>query len=124
MRPDWDLYFIRIAKEVASRATCPRASVGAVIVKDNRILSTGYNGAPAGEEHCIDVGCQMENDHCIRTIHAETNAIAFAAKYGIALDGATLYVTDALGRKPTPVCHKCSQLAKVAGIIRIVERGL
>jgi len=123
-RPDWDTYFIRIAKEVASRSTCPRASVGAVIVKDNRILSTGYNGAPAGEPHCVDVGCLMENDHCLRTIHAETNAIAFAAKYGISLDGATMYVTDALGRKPTPVCHKCSQLIKVAGIARVCERGL
>ena len=66
----------------------------------------------------------MVEEHCQRAIHAETNAIAFAAKYGIALDGATIYVTDALGRKPTPVCHKCSQLIKVAGIVRVCERGL
>ena len=124
MRPDWDTYFIQIAKEVASRSTCPRGSIGAVIVRDNRIISTGYNGAPSGEEHCEDAGCQIENEHCQRTVHAETNAIAYAAKDGISLDGATLYVTDALGRKPTPVCHKCSQLIKVAGIVRVCERGL
>ena len=123
-RPDWDLYFIRIAMEVASRATCPRAAVGAVVVKGNRILSTGYNGAPAGEEHCTDVGCLMENEHCQRAVHAEFNALGFAAKYGISLDGATMYVCDSMGRKSTPVCSKCSQLAKVAGIIRICERGL
>ena len=123
-RPDWDLYFIQIAKEVASRSTCPRASVGAVIVKDNRIISTGYNGAPSGEPHCTDEGCVMENEHCARAVHAETNAIAQAAKYGVSLNGATIYITDAMGRKPTPICHKCSQLIKVAGIIRVVERGL
>ncbi len=123
-RPYWDLYFIRIAMEVASRSTCPRASVGAVIVKDNRILSTGYNGAPTGELHCTDVGCDIVDDHCQRAIHAEFNALGYAAKYGIPLDGATMYVCDGMGRKALPVCPKCSQLAKVAGIIRICERGL
>jgi len=128
-RPDWDLYFIRIAKEVASRSTCPRAAVGAVIVKDNRILATGYNGAPAGEPHCTEVGCDMVDGHCQRAVHAETNAIAQAAKYGISVDGATLYCWDTAGRNYSLSmdgwdCHYCGQLMKVAGISRVCARGL
>lgn len=119
MRPSWDEYFLGIAKEVASRSTCPRASVGAVIVRDNRILSTGYNGAAPGEPHCSEVGCLMENEHCQRAIHAETNAVAQAAKFGIAVQGATLYYWDSLGR-PVESCVKCSQVMKAAGIIRTV----
>ena len=119
MRPSWDEYFMDIAKEVAKRSTCPRASVGAVIVKDNRILSTGYNGAPPKEPHCTEVGCLMKNNHCERTIHAETNAIAQAARFGIAINGATLYYWDSLGR-PADSCVKCSQVMKAAGIIKIV----
>lgn len=118
MRPDWNTYFLNIAKEVATRSTCPRASVGAIIVRDNRILSTGYNGAPAGEEHCSDVGCLMENDHCIRTIHAETNAVAQAAKFGVSVGGATIYVWSDIG---IPACTKCVQTMKAAGIVKIVE---
>jgi len=131
-RPDWDTYFIRIASEVAMRSTCPRASVGAVIVKDNRILSTGYNGAPAGKPHCIDEGCIIDegDDHCQRTIHAETNAIAQAAKYGVSIDGATLYYWDSKGRYASTVaelrdhCQKCGQLAEAAGMVRVCGRGL
>lgn len=119
MRPGWDTYFLNIAKEVAKRSTCPRASVGAVIVRDNRILSTGYNGAAPGEPHCIDVGCLLEYGHCQRAIHAETNAVAQAAKFGITIDGATLYFWDSLGR-PAESCVKCLQVMKAAGIIRIV----
>lgn len=119
MRPNWDEYFLNIAKEVAKRATCPRASVGAIIVKDNRILTTGYNGAAPGEPHCMEVGCLIENDHCERVIHAETNAIAQAARFGIPINGATIYYWDSLGR-PSESCHKCSQLMKAAGISRIV----
>ena len=74
-RPDWDRYFIRIAKEVASRSTCPRAAVGAVIVKDNHIISTGYNGAVPGKPHCEDEGCNVMDGHCQRAVHAEINAI-------------------------------------------------
>ena len=129
-RPDWDLYFIRIAKEAAQRSTCPRASVGAVIVKDNRILATGYNGAPAGEPHCSDVGCLMVGDHCKRAIHAETNAIAQAAKYGVSVEGATLYYYDTKGRYASNLaalrshCQKCGQLAQASGIARVCGRGL
>lgn len=129
-RPDWDLYFIRIAKEVASRSTCPRAAVGAVITKDNRILSTGYNGAPAGEPHCTEVGCDIVNDHCTRATHAETNAISLAAKHGISLEGATLYYWDSKGRYAKDLdelkvhCYPCGLLAKAAGIVRVCGRGL
>lgn len=129
-RPDWDLYFIRIAKEIASRSTCPRAAVGAVVVRDNRIISTGYNGAPAGKPHCEDVGCLMIDGHCKRAIHAETNALALAARYGIRLEGATLYYWDSKGRyaqniaELTAHCDKCGQLAEAAGIVRVCGRGL
>lgn len=118
-RPDWDTYFMSIAFAVSARATCPRASVGAVIVRDNRIISTGYNGAPAGEPHCTDVGCLMVDGHCQRTIHAESNAVAAAARFGLPTGGATLYIWSG------PVvasCDRCNQIMKAAGIIRIVER--
>lgn len=117
-RPDWNDYFLNIAKEVASRSTCPRASVGAVIVKDNHILSTGYNGAPPGEPHCTEVGCLMENNHCERTIHAETNAVAQAAKFGVMIDGAILYCWSIRHDTGQPVefCIKCIQVMKAAGI--------
>jgi len=120
-RPDWDAYFMSIAFAVSARATCPRASVGAVIVRDNRIISTGYNGAPAGEPHCTEVGCLMEGGHCQRAVHAETNAVAEAARFGLATEGATLYYWDSNNR-PAESCVKCSQVMKAAGIIRIVGR--
>ena len=116
-RPNWNQYFINVAKEVASRSTCPRASVGAVIVRDHRILSTGYNGSLSGEPHCADVGCLMINNHCERTIHAETNAIAQAARFGISIDGATMYLWSNTG---IPSCAKCSQLIKASGIVKLV----
>jgi len=122
-RPDWDTYFTNIAEQVASRSTCERAMVGAVLVKDNRILSTGYNGSPPGEPHCDDIECLMENGHCERTVHAETNAIAQAAKFGISVNGSTMYIwsyrydTDG----PAKSCVKCSQVMKSAGIIRVVS---
>ena len=116
-RPNWDQYFLNLAKNIASRATCPRASVGVVIAKDNRILSTGYNGAPSGEPHCFEAGCRMVDGHCIRTIHAETNAIAQAAKFGISIDGAIMYLWS---NTNIPSCIKCSQLIKAVGIIKIV----
>lgn len=107
---------LAISRIVGQRGTCPRARVGCVIEVAGRILSTGYNGSPPGEVHCDDVGCQLENDHCVRTVHAEANAIAFAARHGIRLDGATLYTTGwAKGSCPT-----CTKLALSAGIIEII----
>ncbi len=120
-RPSWDQYFIGIAKEVAMRTTCNRATVGAVIVRNNRILSTGYNGAPSGESHCIEVGCFMVNGHCERTVHAETNAVVQAARFGVPTDGATLYFWDSMNRAADS-CVKCFQVIKMAGIKRIVSR--
>lgn len=119
-RPEWDEYFINIAKEVAERATCPRASVGAVIVKNHRIISTGYNGAPAGEPHCFDAECYVVNDHCQRAIHAEVNAVAAAAKFGLAVDGAVLYYWDSQDRPES--CHNCIQVMKAAGITKVIDR--
>lgn len=101
-RLDWHQYFMKIAKLVAERSTCCRAKIGAVIVKDRNILSTGYNGAPSGLPHCTDVGClvyksitpdgSME-ENCFRTIHAEINAIAQAAKHGSSINNADIYIT-------------------------------
>lgn len=119
MRLDWDKYFINIAQVVARRSTCPRAQVGAVIVKDHRIISTGYNGAPAREPHCEDIGCIIENDHCQRAIHAETNAVAAAARFGLAVDEATLYYWDSQCRTANS-CVKCLQVMTAAGITRVV----
>ena len=103
-----------IARMIGQRGTCLRAKVGCVIEKDGRILSTGYNGSSPGESHCEDVGCQMEDGHCVRTVHAEANAICFAAKHGISLNGAVLYVTG------KAICHRCEKLAKAAGIALMV----
>lgn len=112
MRPSWDSYFHSIAKQVATRATCPRASVGCVIVYQRQILTTGYNGSARGSAHCEAVGCQMEDGHCKRTVHAEANAIAQAARAGIRLQGASLYCTH----RP---CYDCLKLAVNSGIICI-----
>jgi dCMP deaminase len=120
-RQKWDDYFLSIASAVAMRATCPRASVGAVIVRDKRIIATGYNGSAPGEPHCTDVGCLMKDGHCQRAIHAETNAVAQCARFGIPTDGATLYYWDSQCR-PYDDCVKCTQIMKAAGIVRIVGR--
>jgi len=112
-RVSWDQYFMNIAQVVASRSTCPRKFVGAVIVRDRTILSTGYNGSIRGMPHCSEAGHMMENDHCVATIHAEANAIIQAAKNGVVIDGATIYVTAS----PCWMCFK--QIAN-AGIRRIV----
>ncbi|MFO8060602.1 MAG: cytidine/deoxycytidylate deaminase family protein [Bacillota bacterium] len=112
-RPSWDEYFLNIAQTVSTRSTCPRRTVGAVIVRDRQILSTGYNGAPRGLPHCTEVGCLMRDGHCVRASHAEMNAIAQAALHGVRVAGATLYCTD----KP---CLMCSKLLINAGIEKIV----
>lgn len=109
-RKSWDAHFLSIAKAASEMSTCPRASVGAVIVKYNREIATGFNGAAKGESHCTDVGCLTIHDHCIRTIHAEANAIMHAGERG---HGATIYVTHA-------PCYYCAGLIINAGIIRIV----
>ncbi len=92
-RVSWEKYFMNIAQEVSSRSTCDRKHVGAVIVRGKTILSTGYNGSIKGLNHCNDVGHEMHNDHCIRTIHAEANAIVQAAKHGINIDQSEIYIT-------------------------------
>ena len=112
-RPSWDEYFLNIAREVAHRSTCERAHVGAVIVKNKRILTTGYNGSPRGLAHCTEVGCLMDNGHCIRTLHAEQNAIIQAALHGVSTDGSSIYVTH----QP---CFLCAKTIINAGIVRIV----
>ena len=104
---------MEVARTVATRATCPRASVGAVLVRDHRILTTGYNGAPRHVAHCTEVGCQMEGGHCLRSTHAEANAIVQAALHGVQLEGATAYCTH----QP---CVGCAKLLISAGVTRIV----
>jgi dCMP deaminase len=120
-RLSWDQYFLTITRQVAERSTCPRAKVGAVIVRDKNILATGYNGAPAGLPHCTDVGCLVYHsrtptgeieENCYRTIHAEINAIAQAAKNGVSIRGADIYVTH------TPCIH-CLKVLINTGIKRI-----
>ena len=111
-RASWDEYFMNIAKVVSSRSTCPRKYVGAVIVRDRTILSTGYNGSIRGLPHCSEVGHMMENDHCVATIHAEANAIIQAAKNGVTIDGGTVYVTAS-------PCWNCFKTIANAGIVRI-----
>lgn len=112
-RPSWDEYFMSIAKQVATRATCSRKHVGALIVRDRNILATGYNGSIPGAQHCDEVGHMMENDHCVRTVHAEANAILQSAKHGHAIDGAILYTTAS-------PCWPCFKLIASSGIKRIV----
>ncbi len=121
-RPDWDRYFLDLCEAVSKRATCDRGRCGAVIVKDKRIMTTGYVGAPAGLPHCDEAGHDMRkvidfNDkisqHCVRTLHAEQNAIIQAARFGIPLEGATLYC------KMTP-CRTCAMMIINAGIKRVV----
>lgn len=114
-RPNLDVYLMDFAKTAATRATCDRKHVGAVIAKDGHILATGYNGSAAGLDHCCDedVGCMMEDGHCVRTVHAEINAICQAAKHGNAIDEATIYVTAS-------PCWNCWLALVNVGITRIV----
>lgn len=104
---------MEIARTVATRATCPRASVGAVLVREHRILTTGYNGSPRGVAHCSEVGCTLVNDHCVRATHAEANAVVQGALHGVNLDGSTAYCTH----QP---CVNCSKLLISAGVRKIV----
>ncbi|MFX0061114.1 MAG: cytidine/deoxycytidylate deaminase family protein [Candidatus Hermodarchaeota archaeon] len=111
-RADWNTYFMKIASVVATRSTCDRKYVGAVIVKDRTILSTGYNGSIRKLAHCDDVGHMIEAGHCVRTVHAEANAIAQAAKNGVKVDEAEIYITAS-------PCWNCFKLLANAGIKKI-----
>jgi len=121
-RPSWDDYFLDLADAVSRRATCDRGRSGCVIVKDKRMLVAGYVGSPSGLEHCDEVGHQMKKtvhedghvtDHCVRTVHAEQNAICQAAKLGVSVDGASLYC------RMTP-CRVCAMLIINCGIKRVI----
>ncbi|SFG87042.1 dCMP deaminase [Desulfotomaculum arcticum] len=123
-RPSWDSYFMEITTVVASRSTCLRRKVGAIIVRDNRILTTGYNGAPAGLRHCLEIGCLRESQgipsgerhELCRGLHAEQNALIQAALHGISIAGGTFYVTH----QP---CVLCAKMIANAGIKTIVYQG-
>jgi dCMP deaminase len=122
VRPTWDEYFMEVCRAIAKRATCDRGRSGCVIARDNQILATGYVGAPAGLPHCDEVGHQFKKTihedgtvttHCVRSVHAEQNAICQAARRGIAIGGATLYC------KMTP-CRACAMMIINCGIVRVV----
>ena len=108
-RVGWHEYFMSIADQVATRSTCDRKHVGAVIVRDKVILSTGYNGSLRGAPHCDDVGHDMENGHCVRTVHAEANAVTQAAKNGVNINNSEIYVTAS-------PCLNCFKLIANCGI--------
>ncbi len=112
MKQSWDEYFFQIARTVATRGSCDRLNVGCVLVGDKRIIATGYNGSIPGADHCNDVGHQLLNGHCVRTIHAEINALANAAKMGVSTKGTTAYITH------TP-CYSCFKALVSAGITKI-----
>jgi len=120
-RPSWDEYFLKIAREVAERSTCLRRKVGAVLVRDKRILTTGYNGAPRGIAHCAEAGCireklgvpSGERHELCRGLHAEMNALVQAAVHGVSVEGGSLYCTN----QP---CSLCAKMLINAGIARIV----
>ena len=116
MRPDWDSYFLKIAYAVSERSTCDRAFVGCLLVLDKRILTSGFNGSPSGQDHCDEAGHLLVEDHCIRTIHAETNAIIQAALHGVGIQGATAYVTH-------HPCLTCAKMLINSGIRRVVYAG-
>ena len=120
-RPSWDDYFMHITRQVATRSTCLRRQVGAILVLDKRIIATGYNGGPAGLAHCLDIGCLREQlgipsgqqHELCRGIHAEQNAIIQAARYGLPIAGSVLYCT-------TQPCAQCAKMLINAGVTEIV----
>jgi len=111
-RVSWEEYFMNIAREVATRSTCDRKHVGAVITRGKTILATGYNGSIRGLAHCDDAGHEMENTHCVRTIHAEANAIVQSARHGVRLEDSEIYVTAS-------PCYDCFKMIANAGIYKI-----
>ncbi len=111
-RIPWDQYFMLQAVLLSLRSTCTRLSVGAILVRDQRMIAGGYNGSVSGDKHCIDDGCYMVDGHCLRTIHAEMNAVLQCAKFGIPTDRAELYVTDF-------PCLQCTKMLLQAGVKKI-----
>jgi dCMP deaminase len=112
-RPSWDEYFLKLAMLASERATCPRMHCGCVLVKDRFVLATGYNGSLPGQPHCDDVGCLIVDNHCVRTNHAEMNALIQAARHGVNVVGATAYITNMS-------CTTCAKALIAAGIKRVV----
>jgi len=112
-RPTWDNYFLKIARAVADRSTCNRAYVGCVLVREGHILATGFNGSPTGQPHCDEVGHLMQEGHCIRTVHAEANAIIQAALHGVSTKDAVVYLTHF-------PCYTCAKMLTNAGIVRVI----
>lgn len=112
-RPDWDEYFLKLAMLASERATCPRMHCGCVLVKNKNVVATGYNGSIPGDDHCEDVGCMVVDNHCVRTVHAEMNALNQAARRGNAVDGASAYITNM-------PCTTCAKSLISAGIKRVV----
>lgn len=111
-RIPWDQYFMAQAVLLSLRSTCTRLEVGATLVRDKRIIAGGYNGSVSGDTHCIDDGCYVVEDHCVRTIHAEMNALLQCAKFGIPTDGAEIYVTHF-------PCLPCTKAILQAGVKKI-----
>ena len=116
-RPSWDDYFLQIADLVASRATCRRLKVGAILVKDRKIISTGYCGAPKKMPDCFEAGCLMRDDHCVRTVHAEINTVAQAAFHGVSTKDSILYANWL-------PCYNCAKVLINAGVNKIVYREI
>ena len=112
-RPSWDQYFLKVAMLVSERATCPRMHCGCVLVRDRQILSTGYNGSIPGSEHCEDVGCLVVDNHCVRTIHAEMNAILQCSSHGVNTKDSIAYITNM-------PCTNCAKALIAAGIKEII----
>ncbi len=111
-RISWQQYFMAMAKVVSLRSTCTRLNVGAIIVRDNRIIASGYNGSVEDSAHCIDEGCYIVNNHCVRTVHAEMNALLQCARFGVRTEGTEMYVTHF-------PCLQCSKHIIQAGIKKI-----
>lgn len=112
-RPTWDQYFLKLAMLASERATCPRMHCGCVLVRDRFVLATGYNGSLPGAPHCYTDGCIVVDNHCVRTNHAEMNAICQATRHGVSLAGAAAYVTNM-------PCTACAKALVAAGIVRVV----
>jgi len=112
-RPDWDEYFLKLAMLASERATCPRLHCGCVLVKNKDVVATGYNGSIPGDAHCDDVGCLVVDNHCVRTVHAEMNALVQAAKRGHSIEDSTAYVTNM-------PCSTCAKALITAGVRRVV----
>ena len=111
-RVSWEMYFMNIAKEVGTRSTCNRKHIGAVIVRGKTILATGYNGSIRGLAHCDEAGHEMDNTHCVRTIHAEANAIVQSARHGVRIEDSEIYITAS-------PCYDCFKMIANVGIRKI-----